>query len=150
MAPLVSPWQAGQAFLACLGLGALTGAARSFGPGRGRAAFLPDFLAVGALLLFLQSYAAGWSSAGSLRWYMAAGGAAGAMGAYLLLHPAVEWALRMLLAPGRRLVRWAAVPAGRLAGWVRQKKDEGRKKRTAKNEKKNLPKERRLLYNSNI
>lgn len=151
MAPLVLPWQAGQEILACLGLGALAGAARSLAPGRGRGAILPDALMVGLVLLLLQSYAAGYSQAGNLRWYMAGAAAAGAGAAHALLAPVVRWILRLLLAPGRALVRWALAPAARAcAGHLRQKRQAYRQKRAAKKEKKILQKERRMLYNSNI
>ena len=55
---------------ACAVLGAALGAARAFLPVRGRAAFAPDVLLSGAVLLACQSYAAGYSKAGVLRWYM--------------------------------------------------------------------------------
>lgn len=151
MAPLVLPWQAGQEILACLGLGALVGAARSLAPGRGRGAILPDALLVGLVLLLLQSYAAGYSQAGSLRWYMAGAGAAGAGVAHALLAPVVRWILQLLLEPGRALARWALAPAARACGeHLRQKQQAYRQKRAAKKEKKILQKERRMLYNSNI
>lgn len=55
---------------ACAMLGAALGAVRAFLPVRGRAAFVPDVLLSGAVLLACQSYAAGYSKAGVLRWYM--------------------------------------------------------------------------------
>ncbi len=93
MAPVLAPWQAGHEIACCLYLGALVGALRALAPARGRWAFLPDTALVGMLLLFLQSYAAGYSDAGSLRWYMVLAGFAGALGAHSLLGPLAGLAL---------------------------------------------------------
>ena len=59
-----------QEAVACAMLGAALGAVRAFLPARGRAAFVPDVLLSGVVLLVCQSYAAGYSAAGVLRWYM--------------------------------------------------------------------------------
>ena len=56
-----------QEAVACAMLGAALGAVRAFLPARGRAAFVPDVLLSGAVLLTCQSYAAGYSKAGVLR-----------------------------------------------------------------------------------
>ena len=72
MVQVLLPARLLQEAAACAVLGAALGAARAFLPVRGRAAFAPDVLLSGAVLLACQSYAAGYSAAGVLRWYMAA------------------------------------------------------------------------------
>ena len=78
MAPALDIPLVGQEMAACAALGAALGGARALFPEKGRAAFLPDVLLVGALLLGLQSYAAALSAGGvhllAARW--AAGRAA--------------------------------------------------------------------------
>ncbi len=95
MDPALAPLQILQEMEACAVLGGLLGAVRAFFPKRGRAAFLPDVLFVGAMLLALQSYTAAYSAGGVLRWYMvvsAAGSAAvvggllGLPGRFLRVH----------------------------------------------------------------
>lgn len=126
MAPVLAPWQAGHEIACCLYLGALVGALRALAPARGRWAFLPDMALVGMLLLFLQSYAAGYSDAGSLRWYMVLAGFAGALGAHSLLGPLAGQAWRALLWPGAR------GPAGSGPPGKRQKRRQKTKKRACK------------------
>ena len=72
MVQVLLPARLLQEAAACAALGAALGAARAFLPVRGRAAFVPDVLLSGAVLLVCQSYAAGYSKAGVLRWYMVA------------------------------------------------------------------------------
>ena len=72
MAPALDITLVGQEIAACAALGAALGGARALFPEKGRAAFLPDVLLVGALLLGLQSYAAALSAGGVLRWYQLA------------------------------------------------------------------------------
>ena len=72
MVQVLLPARLLQEAAACAALGAALGAARAFLPVRGRAAFAPDMLLSGAVLLACQSYAAGYSKAGVLRWYMVA------------------------------------------------------------------------------
>ena len=74
MVQVLLPARLLQEAAACAALGAALGAVRAFLPVRGRAAFVPDVLLSGAVLLACQSYAAGYSKAGVLRWYMVAGG----------------------------------------------------------------------------
>ena len=78
MIPVLPPAALGQEIAACTVLGASIGALRAVFPARGRAAFVPDLVWMGAVLAAVQSYAAGQSSAGVLRWYMAAAAFAGA------------------------------------------------------------------------
>ena len=66
MGPALSPGAGGQEMAACAVLGGVLGAARAVLPTRGRAAFLPDMLFVGAVLMALQSYAVSQSQAGQL------------------------------------------------------------------------------------
>ncbi len=70
MVQVLLPARLLQEAAACAMLGAVLGAVRAFLPARGRAAFVPDVLLSGAVLLTCQSYAAGYSAAGVLRWYM--------------------------------------------------------------------------------
>ena len=91
MGPALSPGAVGQEMAACAVLGGVLGAARAVLPTRGRAAFLPDMLFVGAVLMALQSYAVSQSQAGQLRGYMAlAETAAGAGAARRPVHRPVE------------------------------------------------------------
>ena len=79
MVQVLLPARLLQEAAACAVLGAALGAARAFLPVRGRAAFAPDVLLSGAVLLACQSYAAGYSAAGVLRWYMAVAAFAAAL-----------------------------------------------------------------------
>ena len=67
MAPALPAGLIGREAAACVLLGAVLGGARALFPEKGRGAFLPDVLLVGALLLGLQSYAASLSFGGVLR-----------------------------------------------------------------------------------
>ena len=124
MAPALAPGLVGQEIAAGALLGLAPGAARALLPAKGRAAFLPDLLWVGTLLLALQSYTAALSPSGVLRWYTAATAFFSAF--------AAETLLRGLLAP------------------LPRPKRRRRAKRTTKKPKKNLPTTRRMLYNSNV
>lgn len=140
---------------ACAVLGAALGVVRALLPVRGRAAFLPDALLSGAVLLGCQSYAAGYSTAGVLRWYMvlaafvAALCTAGALGVPLrALGRGLAAVLRL---PGRFLHRFALQPLrSRRAAAKTARKLRRNAERTAKKSKKNLPNQRALLYNSNV
>ena len=105
MGPALSPGAVGQEMAACAVLGGVLGAARAVLPTRGRAAFLPDMLFVGAVLMALQSYAISQSQAGQLRGYMALAAfcAAGAVQAALrpLFAAAEAFAGKLLLGPVR-------------------------------------------------
>ena len=79
MVQVLLPARLLQEAAACAVLGAALGAVRAFLPVRGRAAFVPDVLLSGAVLLVCQSYAAGYSAAGVLRWYMVAAAFAAAL-----------------------------------------------------------------------
>lgn len=148
MLPVLPPAALGQEALACGALGACIGAVRALFPVRGRAAVAPDALLVGGLLLALQSYAAGQSQAGVLRWYMAAAGFAGAFAAAAVLGIPLRCIGRRLAALLRRAV---LQPLAHRRAARRQARNARRNaKRTAKNPKKNLPNKRRMLYNSNV
>ena len=146
MGPALSPGAVGQEMAACAVLGGVLGAARAVLPTRGRAAFLPDMLFVGAVLMALQSYAVSQSQAGQLRGYMALAAfcAAGAVQAALrpLFAAAEAFAGKLLLGPVRLAARCIAA---RAAAKVRRNE-----KRLAKKQKKSLPTPRRMLYNSNV
>lgn len=139
---------------ACAALGAALGVVRAFLPVRGRTAFVPDVLLSGAVLLACQSYAAGYSKAGVLRWYMVAAAfaaalcVAGVLGVPLrALGRGIRAVLRL---PGRILHRFAVQPVRRRAAAKTARKLRRNAERTAKKSKKNLPNQRALLYNSNV
>ena len=141
MAPALDITLVGQEMAACAALGAALGGARALFPEKGWAAFLPDVLLVGALLLGLQSYAAALSAGGVLRWYQLAAAV------HKLLRGPMQFARKMLWAPVHLLAaRWAAGRAAR-KNHARERK---RAKQAAKNPKKNLPRPQRMLYNSNV
>ena len=155
MVQVLLPARLLQEAAACAVLGAALGAVRAFLPARGRAAFVPDVLLSGAVLLACQSYAAGYSKAGVLRWYMvlaafaAALCTAGVLGIPLrALGRGIGAVLRL---PGRILHRFAVQPlCRRRAAAKTARKLRRNAERTAKKSKKNLPNQRALLYNSNV
>ena len=119
-------------------------------PEKGRGAFLPDVLLVGALLLGLQSYAASLSFGGVLRWYQLAAAVFGAWAAERVLRGPVQgvfFVLGLPLQGARRLL--APVLLARKARSKRAK-ERRNAKRNAKKQKKNLPRPPRMLYNSNV
>ena len=151
MAPALVPVLAVQEAAACALPGFVLGSLRAVFPVRGRAAFLPDVLLVGAVLLSLQSYAAALSAGGVLRWYMLASAFLCAFGAERLLRPVVQALENVLF----RLGCWPARRVARILLTARKKRvvqarARRRAKRTAKKQKKNLPSTQRLLYNSNV
>ena len=154
MGPALSPGQVGQEAAACAVLGACLGAGRAFFPGRGRGALLPDVLLMGGLLLGTQSYAASLSAGGVPRWYMLAAAIAGIALAEHLLGVPLRAVGRVLRRPLDGLAKYAAAhaQARAQARAARKKaaKERRNEKRLAKKPKKNLPSERRVLYNSNV
>ena len=117
--------------LACGLLGGVLGAARAVLPTRGRAAFLPDLLFVGCVLMALAAFCT-----------------AGAVQAVLrpLFAEAEALAGRVLLGPVKLTARCIAPwKAARAAAKVRRNE-----KRLAKKPKKSLPTPPRMLYNSNV
>lgn len=147
MAPAMDITLVGQEMAACAALGAALGGVRALFPEKGRAAFLPDVLLVGALLLGLQSYAASLSAGGVPRWYQLAAAVLVAVAVHRLLRGPMRFARKMLWAPVHLLAaRWAAGRAAR-KNRARERK---RAKQAAKNPKKNLPRPQRMLYNSNV
>ena len=147
MVQVLLPARLLQEAAACAVLGAALGAARAFLPVRGRAAFAPDVLLSGAVLLACQSYAAGYSKAGVLRWYMAAA----AFAAALCAAGVLGIPLRALRGIGAVLRRFAVQPVRRRRAAAKTARKLRRNaERTAKKSKKNLPNQRALLYNSNV
>ena len=96
MAPALDITLVGQEMAACAALGAALGGARALFPEKGRAAFLPDVLLVGALLLGLQSYAAALSAGGVLRWYQMAAAVLAAAAVHKLLRGPMQFARDLL------------------------------------------------------
>ena len=146
MGPALSPGQVGQEAAACAVLGACLGAGRAFFPVRGRGALLPDVLLMGGLLLGTQSYAASLSAGGVPRWYMLAAAIAGIALAEHLLGVPLRAVGRVLRRPLDGLAKYAAARAA----CKKAAKERRNEKRLAKKPKKNLPSERRVLYNSNV
>ena len=133
---------------ACAVLGAALGAVRAFLPVRGRAAFVPDVLLSGVVLLVCQSYAAGYSKAGVLRWYMVATAFAAALCTAGVLGVPLRALGRGI---GAVLHRFAVQPVRRRRAAAKTARKLRRNaERTAKKSKKNLPNQRALLYNSNV
>lgn len=99
MAPALPAGLIGQEAAACVLLGAVLGGARALFPEKGRGAFLPDVLLIGALLLGLQSYAASLSFGGVLRWYQLAAAVFGAWAAERVLRGPVRGVLFVLGLP---------------------------------------------------
>lgn len=148
MVQVLLPARLLQEAAACAVLGAALGAARAFLPVRGRAAFAPDVLLSGAVLLACQSYAAGYSAAGGLRWYMAAAAFAAALCAAGVLGVPLRALGRGI---GAVLRRFAVQPVRRRRAVAKTARKLRRNaERTAKKSKKNLPNQRALLYNSNV
>ena len=151
MLPVLQPAQLGRELAACTILGAAVGVVRAFFPVRGRGAFVPDALLTGAVLFGVQSYAAALSSAGVLRWYMVLAAFAAALCTAAVLGVPVRWAGQCLAwvlgAPVRLARQWVLRP---LAVRHAARKERRNAKRTTKNPKKNLPNQRRVLYNSNV
>lgn len=155
MIPVLPPPALGQEIAACAVLGGCTGAVRAFFPVKSRAAILPDVLWVGAVLTAVQSYAAGESYAGVLRWYMAAAAFAGAGAAAFVLGVPLRAVGRAVRHAARWPGHFVRVRLLRPALDRHKENRQARKrrrnaKRTAKNPKKNLPNQRRVLYNSNV
>lgn len=156
MAAVPTPAQIATDAAYCCALGAALGALRALLPVKGRAAFLPDMLLVGVLLLLLQSFAAAFGSAGALRWYMAAGGAFGVLAAQAVLTVPLGFMRRRLAArfavlPVRLLAQKALYPAlERRRARVSRAKARRDEKISSKMHKKSLQKHRQLLYNSNV
>lgn len=143
--------------LCCLGLGLLLAAAYDvarwlLGVSRPVCLVL-DLAAFACAAVLLHSFAAGRSYSGTVRWYMAAGTAAGLWGYFFVLAPglaAVRSLVRWLVLLPVRLVWITAVrPVGRLCG--RETGRTAKKLRTAlvKRQTKQLQKKAKVLYNSN-
>ena len=148
MVQVLLPARLLQEAAACAALGAALGVVRAFLPVRGRTAFVPDMLLSGAVLLVCQSYAAGYSKAGVLRWYMVLA----AFAAALCTAGVLGIPLRAL-GRGIRAVlhRFAVQPVRRRRAAAKTARKLRRNaERTAKKSKKNLPNQRALLYNSNV
>lgn len=136
--------------VACLGIGLLLAAARDalgllLGNGRVRC-FAWDLAAFAGAAVLLCGFVAGASSSGVMRWYMAAGLGAGALGWQWavsgLLHRLAGGVRRAAVCPLRRLRRALAV---RLPGPGGKKT--GKKSKNVTKQKKLLQTDREILYN---
>ena len=148
MVQVLLPARLLQEAAACAVLGAALGVVRAFLPVRGRAVFVPDVLLSGAVLLACQSYAAGYSTAAVLRWYMVAAAFAAALCTAGVLGVPLRALGRGI---GAVLHRFAVQPVRRRRATAKTARKLRRNaERTAKKSKKNLPNQRALLYNSNV
>ena len=136
--------------VACLCIGLLLAAARDalgllLGNGRVRC-FAWDLAAFAGAAVLLCGFVAGASSSGVMRWYMAAGLGAGALGWQWavsgLLHRLAGGVRRAAVWPLRRLRRALAV---RLPGPGGKKT--GKKSKNVTKQKKLLQTDREILYN---
>lgn len=104
---------------------------------------MPDLVWMGAVLAAVQSYAAGQSSAGVLRWYMAAAAFAGAGAAAFVLGAPLR-AAGGVYSAGYSGRQSGGAPGGeRRANYAAAQKN-------CKKRKKNLPNQRRMMYNSYV
>ena len=148
MVQVLLPARLLQEAAACAVLGTALGAVRAFLPVRGRAAFVPDVLLSGVGLRVCQSYAAGYSAAGVLRWYMVLAAFAAALCTAGVLGVPLRALGRGI---GAVLHRFAVQPVRRRRAAAKTARKLRRNaERTAKKSKKNLPNRRALLYNSNV
>lgn len=135
----------------CLGIGLLLAAARDclgLALGNGRLlCFVWDLLAFAAAAVLVCGFAAGVSSAGVVRWYMAAGTLAGVLGWRWAVCGAVHRLAGALAAwPFRLASRFLVGPAAAkiaLAGTFLAQK----LRKKPKNQKKLLQKPSKVLYN---
>ena len=143
MAPALPAGLIGREAAACVLLGAVLGGARALFPEKGRGAFLPDVLLVGALLLGLQSYAASLSFGGVLRWYQLAAAVFGAWAAERVLRGPVRGALFVLGLPlqGARRLLAPVLLARKVRSNVPRTPE---RKRNAKKAKKELARPQRM------
>ena len=161
MVPAPGLWAVAQDIVWSLGLGLLLAMARDalgWGLGSGRIlCFVWDLLAFAAAAVALRGFAAGVSSSGTVRWYMALAMAAGALGWHWAAAPAVQAAgsafLALLLRPWQWFCRRVQAPLAekaynlmksRMA--LHRKKRKNREKK-AKSGKKQLQNPPRVLYN---
>ena len=140
--------------LLCLGAGLMLGALRdaaglALGDGRGRC-FCWDVLTFILAAFVLCGFAAGASSSGVVRWYMAAGMLAGALGWRFSAAEAVRRSVWRLVAaaawPFAAVSRHVTAPlAARFRQTAGNRAEKMRK--TPKNSKKQLQNPTRILYN---
>lgn len=143
--------------LCCLGLGLLLAAvydaARWLLGGSRPVCLLLDLAAFVCAAVLLHSFAAGRSYSGTVRWYMAAGAAAGLWGYFFVLAPGLG-ALRRLagwlvLLPMRLVWLTAVRPVGRLWGRGVRRAEKKLHSTLVKRQTKQLQKKAKVLYNSN-
>lgn len=154
-------WAVGRDVLWCLGLGLLLAGARDLASillGNGRLlCFVWDVLAFAGAAVLLCGFAASASAGGGTRWYMAAGLGVGALawrwavsGA---LHGLTRYAGQRLLGCANRIQAAASAPfvhLGRRFAAEKQKKMALKAKKSPQkvtNRKKQLQKQRKILYN---
>ncbi|WP_283129108.1 hypothetical protein [Allofournierella massiliensis] len=143
--------------LCCLGLGLLLAvgydAARWLLGSSRPVCFVLDLTVFACAAVLLHSFAAGRSYSGAVRWYMAAGAAAGLWGYFFVLAPGLG-ALRSLaewfvLLPVRLIWITAVRPVGRLCGRRLERTRKKLHSAVVKRQTKQLQKKAKVLYNSN-
>ena len=154
MAAAPAAWAVASDILWCLGLGCLLGAARDLldlVPGGGAVrCFLGDIAVFAAAAVLVCGFAAGVSSSGVARWYMAAGTLGGALAWYGALRGGLHRAAR-LAGKALRWPFWAAWRAlcrlcKRCAVALRCPRHK-KVAKTAKNQKKQLQTLPKIVYN---
>ncbi|OUN14423.1 hypothetical protein B5G38_13630 [Gemmiger sp. An87] len=143
--------------LCCLGLGLLLAAAydgaRWLLGGSRPVCLILDLAAFVCAAVLLHSFAAGRSYSGIVRWYMAAGAAAGLCSYFFVLAPGlaalrsfVQW---LVLLPVRLVWITAVRPVGRLCGRGAGRTAQKLRSALVKRQTKQLQKKAKVLYNSN-
>lgn len=143
--------------LCCLGLGLLLAvgydAARWLLGGSRPVCFVLDLTVFACAAVLLHSFAAGRSYSGIVRWYMAAGAAAGLCSYFFVLAPGlaalrsfVQW---LVLLPVRLVWITAVRPVGRLCGRKASRTAQKLRSTLVKRQTKQLQKKAKVLYNSN-
>lgn len=145
----------------CLGLGLLLAMARDvlgWVLGNGRVlGFLWDMTAFAGAAVALYGFAAGASATGTVRWYMALGMLAGALGwqcsAGVVLRAVGRAVLTLLLRPWQWFCRCVAIPCAQKARKAMESRIALHRKmqkiheKKAKSGKKQLQNQARVLYN---
>lgn len=161
MVPAPALAAVGEDVLWCLGLGLLAAALRDAAGlllGNGRVlSFVWDLLFFAFAAVLLTGFSAGVSATGVVRWYMAAAMLAGAMGWSWALsgpvHALARRVLRLLLLPLQAWERFIWEPLSEKARTAVESSVALHQKRKKKHEKKPKPgkkqlqKQRRVLYN---
>ena len=152
-------WSVWTDVLWCMGIGLAVALMRDwagviFGASRPVQVVL-DLAAFASAAILICGFAAGASSIGTVRWYMAVAAVLGAMGwrytGSQFLHHAVKKILALLVWPFRLFRRWVTDPLARYIHPIhavqKSKKTAQKRQKQQKKKKKILQKPGRILYN---